>query len=81
MPVRVTPSASVWEIVSEKTAMPSTSTSSTGMMSLDEDSMPLFTPRKMMNATSSTNSRPNTMGSTGLVMKPVKKPSAVACAP
>ena len=50
-PVLVVPSMSVYEIVSEYTDTPRTSTISNGMIIFDDDSIPLLTPRNIINAT------------------------------
>ena len=81
MPVRVTPLSSVYESVSEKTAMPMMSSSRPGMMYREYFSMPFSTPQYTTHAVSARKISMKTMGETGEVMNEVKNPSCAASLP
>ena len=81
IPVRVVPSSPVLWIVMENTAINTTSRSKRGMITLEKDSIPLFTPRKTTTATNSKNKTIRMIGCAVLVIYPVKYPSSAAAIP
>ena len=72
MPVLTTPVSSVCEIVSAKIAMPNTLNRRIGIITLEEDSIPLFTPINTMKKTIARKVAIMMMGQRSLVMKPLK---------
>ena len=78
--MRVTPPASVWLSVSEKSEMPTTTRSKTGMMKTEDFSMPFSTPLYTIRAVRPRKIRLKIRGALSAVIKaPKNLESAAAC--